>query len=223
VSFFVRIQGSTLLGGGFPFGTSVDHYTATYVSGPSSLPSKTIYHITESLAYDGMLASGNYTISVQAYSAANVALGSPASVNFSIPAVLPPLLMATGLKIVENPAGVGSGQGTALIEWRNIGGVAAGTLWGSVVITLGGPSSSTATVTTQGQQYVNFTGLINGIYTASFQNYDSNSNPIGPSSNQPNRFLYYDETLDTFPIAIPTVAKSATVMPEGTGLATSPV
>lgn len=223
MSFFVRIQGSALLGGGFPFGTSVDHYTATFVSGPSTLPTATVYHITESFAYDGNLLSGSYVISVQAYSALGVALGAASSISFSIPAVVAPVLMATGLKIVENPAGVGSGQGRALVEWRNCGGVAAGTLWGSVVITLGGPTTSIATITTQGQQYVNFTGLINGIYTASFQNYDITSATIGPSANQPNRFLYYDETLDTFPIALPTFARSATTMPEGAGLSTSPV
>ncbi len=200
-SYQVRIPFRS--GGAFPAGTVIDHWEFFYFSGPTTLPTVTMAAGAQYLEYDNVV-QGAYVVTAQAYDATGGTIGTVFTINFQAG---PPALglfayVPTALKFVGNPGGLGSGQVTAQLL-PQILGLTAGTGYDHTTITLTGPSVTSATVSA-GALTAQFTGLANGNYNYSIQNFDSFGTLIVPiSASPPGGIAYFDEALATTPLMIP--------------------
>lgn len=210
---------TALNGGSFPYGTTPDHYIVSYVSGATSLPSITLYGLSETVIWPLVAAPGPYSVSIQAYDASSSTLGSPVVVPFTVPAVPAPAIIPVALRFVGS---VGANSLVCQILFQPLGSLAIGQTIDHAVISLTGPSTATQTITFAGMwpQTVTFSsGIVNGNYSYSIQTYDSTSTAFGPAMiSGPGGISYYDDTLTSVPIKLPTVEKSITVTPSTSGV-----
>lgn len=177
-----RSGGQTL-----PYGTAIDHWTFTYVSGPTSLPATTIPAVEQYVNYVSAVA-GSYTVSGQAYDANSNVLGIPILVNFVL---LDPIGGApTSIPVTAKIVGAtGANSFTLRFVPQSLG--STGQVLASTTVTLTGPVNTALTLPA-GQQTLTFTGMTNGDYSYSLQSTDINALPIGPPMT--GRLYYFDDT-----------------------------
>jgi hypothetical protein len=179
-----------LSGGSFPYGTSIDHWTFTYVSGPTSLAATTIPATQFYVNYANATA-GAYQVSGQAFDISSNPIGSPITVNFTVPDPIgnPPVSLATRAYLV---GGTGANTFTLRFIYQSLGQFTA--RLDHTVITWSGPSSGSTNIAAGATTYT-ITGASNGDYNITMQGQDVSNNNLGPAMT--NRVYYYDDTQTT--------------------------
>lgn len=200
-------------GGSFPFGTVIDHWVVTYVSGPTVFSTQTIPAGEQYVNYQGILP-GAYVLQFQAQDASNTPIGGAINLPVNIPDNIGTAAanIPVRARFVGNPGGLGSGQATMQVLYQSLGMLAPGQAIDHSVITLSGPSTSIAIVPA-GATTANFTGLANGNYSYAIQAYDNNGIPFGPQmSSDPGGICYFDEALTTQ--FLPIASSPLTIVPQ---------
>lgn len=189
----------------YAFGSSIDHWTYTYTSGPTSLATQTAGANEQYLNY-AAATPGSYVVSAQPFDGNSNPLGAPFAIAFTVPNPFPNPVASipVSVRFVGNPGGAGSGQATCQVLYQNLGALAPGIALDHSVITLTGPSTSIATIA-YGARTANFTGLANGLYSFSIQTFDSISTAFGPAmTNGSSGIQYFDSALVSAALIVPT-------------------
>lgn len=169
----------------FPPGTVIDHWTLTYVSGPTSLPAVTLQY-GDSYADYPFALPGAYVVSAQAFDASNNPLGSAANISFNLqdPIGTPPGRMPSYAYCIGS---TGPTNFTLRFLRQSLGQLGGASV-DHCIVTLTGPTAKTGTLAGAAET-LTFTGMAEGLYSYSLQSQDINNNNLGPAMN--GRFLYF--------------------------------
>jgi hypothetical protein len=183
-----------------PYGTAIDHWVFTYVSGPTALATTQVPATEQYVNYTNA-AAGVYQVSAQAFDASSNPLGTAIAVNFTVP---DPIGLAPSQLPVKAYIVGANGANTFTLRFLTQNLTGTGQVLDHTVVTLTGPVNTSLNLAA-GQQTLTFgpaPSMLNGDYSYSLQAIDINAANIGPPMT--GRLYYFDDTQTTPSPLMPT-------------------